>query len=130
MHWLNAGCHGNAQRNSLLGGTIHVEFGKHLVVGILVAPCLYCNVSQDLVTDSEVCHPNVVVNRHMECMHCHTVKLFHSKNIGFGTIFLHYHYFLIAYKNHDSKIFNILGIQHKNQMRGQEADDTRRREKN
>ena len=52
---------------------------------------------------------------------CHAVKLFHSKNIGFGTIFLHYHNFLIAYKNHDSKIFNILGIQHKNQMRGQEA---------
>ena len=65
------------------------------------------------------------------CMgRCHTVKLFHSKNIGFGTIFLHYQYFHIAYKNHDSKIFNILGIQHKNQMKGQEADDTRRREKN
>ena len=25
---------------------------------------------------------------------CHTVKLFHSKNIVFGTIFLHYYYFL------------------------------------
>ena len=66
----------------------------------------------------------------LDSLWCHTVKLFHSKNIGFGTIFLHYQYFLIAYKNHDSKIFNILGIQHKNQMRGQEADDTRKREKN
>ena len=67
----------------------------------------------------------------MECaaqhIQCHTMKLFHSKNIGFGTIFLHYHYFLRANKNHDSKIFNILGIQHKNQMRGQKADYTRRR---
>jgi hypothetical protein len=26
--------------------------------------------------------------------YCHTVKLFHSKNIGFGTIFLYYHYLL------------------------------------
>ena len=49
---------------------------------------------------------------------CHTVKLFHSKNIGFETIFLHYHYFLRTYKNQNSKLFNILGMQHKHQMKG------------
>ena len=54
-------------------------------------------------------------------LQCHTVKFFHSKNIGFGTIFLHYRHFLRTYKNHDSKLHNILGIQHENQMRGQEA---------
>ena len=70
---------------------------------------IFCNTVQPLVE----------LQLHLTC--CHTVKLFHSKNIDFGTIFLHYQYFLIAYKNHDSKIFNILGIQHKNQMRGQEA---------
>ena len=70
---------------------------------------------------SPLCHTVTQPNMVFPAAHCHTVKLFHSKNIGFGTIFLHYHYFLRTYKNHDSKIFNILEIQHKNQMRGQEA---------
>ena len=48
---------------------------------------------------------------------CHTVKVFHSQNIGFGTIFLHYHYFLWTHKNHDSRLFNILGIQDEYQIR-------------
>ena len=34
----------------------------------------------------------------MQNQWCHTVKVFHSKNIGFETIFLTLHYFLRTHK--------------------------------